>query len=243
MPVQKRAYKKQKGRVSRSKKRRTFKVQRFNALQESTLAGGDIVTEEEAPIRPSFVAADSPVNHRASSPSTFDKLGKSGLILLPSNRTLKSYNPRKDSVKQGLSASNMKWMVTSFAEHLEAAGIENDGNGIQNIGGIMIDEIKISDGLVFQGGKLTGIACNLNAPLDDLVELVDREGPSAVCANYVSQLMWTSAGCSYWFPISFYGVRGSFSHAETAEKLEESISVLSTLGFSTGKPSLAVLSL
>ena len=64
MPVQKRAYKKQKGRVSRSKKRRTFKVQRFNALQESTLAGGDIVTEEEAPIRPSFVAADSPVNHR-----------------------------------------------------------------------------------------------------------------------------------------------------------------------------------
>ena len=165
------------------------------------MAGGDIVTEKEAPIRPSFVAADSPVNHRflttaeksvrlknmsaqmkrlkskvtywksksrklielskededlvmetlddkglnftpetqqlleekgvniamlknqlqnmkrapqgrrwdpdviracilirASNPSAFDKLGKSGLILLPSNRTLKAYNPRKDSV-------------------------------------------------------------------------------------------------------------------------------------------------
>ena len=45
---------------------------------------------------------------RASSPSAFDKLGKSGLILLPSIRTLKAYSPRKDSVKQGLTASNMK---------------------------------------------------------------------------------------------------------------------------------------
>jgi len=54
---------------------------------------------------------------RASSPSTFDKLGKSGLILLPSNRTLKAYSPRKDSVKQGLVFQGGKLTAHFFRQH------------------------------------------------------------------------------------------------------------------------------
>lgn len=85
---------------------------------------------------------------------------------------------------------------------------------------------------MYTNGKIIGLACNQESPVDELMALIKEKGMCAVAADHMCQFFWSSLGSQFNFPIAHFPVKTGFSPAQLINQVgAEMIATLAAAGF------------
>ena len=164
-----------------------------------------------------------------SSKKNYNMWRNLGLIELPSGDTLRKHGAMTALAGEGMCAEKVKVMLSEYRN--VTGGAVPDFEAAAAFGGLVMDEIKVQQGLVFQNGSITGLACNLEDPVGELARALEADGTKAVAADYMAQFFWISFGVQFKFPIAAYPVKGSLSKTALLTIVTDILEGLMAVGF------------